>query len=327
MMKTIWLILCMMMLPLWGCSMSSGPPTQADPLVDMEVSHARFALPPDEEQRLALPLGVFTGIKVGDSRLTLEDQLQAPVGVLVTEVVENSPAVAADIHTGDILLEASVGQQRPTVLSWPSDWYRIEQTATPDSTISILYDRAGRDGETTLKPVARISPTERLPGNRFREEAKVGIIVRNASEVEAHQAGLTRGEGTVVVGLAQTSPWRAAGVLFGDVVTEINGEHVKNPEELLAAIDDLEKGHEVSIVVYREGEKRILMTTVSQRKRKTADVSIPLLYSYENKRGIQKSSVLLGLYGERKTAVAAEYTVLWFIKWTVGDSNLLEETK
>jgi S1-C subfamily serine protease len=325
-MRTSWLPLLLAMLPAWGCHLSSsGPPTQAEPLEDMEVSRARFAMPQDEAQRQELPRGVFTGIEVGDARQTLEAQLSPPEGLLVTAVVENSPAVAADIRAGDILLEAAIDHGEPVTLSWPSDWYRIEETASVNGTIELLVDRAGRDRRAVLKPVKRISLRPRLPGQHYREERKVGIIVRNASEVEAHQAGLARGEGAVVVGLAQTSPWRQAGVQLGDVITDVNGTPVKNPQELLAAINDLPLGRAVRIGVFREGEKVTLQTTVSRRKQETAEVRIPLLYTYENKRGIRKSSVLMGLFRERQTAVAAEYTVLWFIKWTVGDSNRLEQ--
>lgn len=326
-MKAPYVFLLLVMLILGGCRLSSsGPPTQADPLEDMELSRTRFAMPHDEPQRQDLPRGVFTGVQVGDSRQTLEDRLSAPEGILVTGIVENSPAVAAGIQAGDILLEALIDGTEPLALSWPSDWYRVEQTASAHAAIEVLYDRAGRDREAVIKSVARISLPARLPGNRYREEQKVGIIVRNASEVEAHQAGLTRGEGAVVVGLARTSPWRQAGLLLGDLILEVNGRPVKNPQELLAVINDRPMRDEVQILVARDAEEVSLQSTVSRRKRKTADVYIPPLYTYENKRGIRKSSVLLGLYRERKTAVAAEYTVLWFISWTVGDSNRLEQT-
>ncbi len=325
-MKTAYVIPLLALLALGGCRLSpSGPPTQAEPLEDMELSRTRFAMPHDEQQRQDLPRGAFTGVQLGDSRQTLEERLAAPEGVLVTGVVENSPAVAAGLQAGDILLEASTDGVEPQTLSWPSDWYRLEQTASAHAGIDVLYDRAGRDRKAVIKPVARISPPERLPGNRYREEQKVGIVVRNASEVEAHQAGLTRGEGAVVVGLARTSPWRRAGLLLGDLIIEVNERPVKNPQELLGAINDLSLSDEVRILVFRDAKEVALQSTVSRRKRKTADVTIPLLYTYENKRGIRKSSVLLGLYRERKTAVAAEYTVLWFISWTVGDSNRLEQ--
>jgi hypothetical protein len=319
--------LALVLLSLSGCGLSSSPlPTQAEPLEDMEVSRTWFEIPQDEPRRQELPLGVFTGIKVGDSRQTLEAQLAAPEGVLVTETVENSPAVAAGIEAGDILLEAAIDTNTPVSLSWPSDWYKVEQNATEDATIGILYDRAGRDRETKLQPTKRISQPARLPGNHFREETKVGVIVRNASEVEADQAGLARGEGCVVVALARTSPWRKAGLLFGDMITGINDKPIKNPHELLAAINDLKKGDDVRIAVVRDKQEVSLVTTVSKRQQKVARFNIPLLFSYENTRGIQKTSVLFGLYGMRKTAVASQYTWFWLIRYTVGDANRLQET-
>ncbi len=323
-----WLILTLVMLLACGCSMSpSGLPTQAGPLENMERSRTCFALPQDEAQRQALPLGVFTGIEVGDSRQSLEDQLEAPEGVLVTRTVENSPAVGAGIQAGDILLEASIDEGDPVSLAWPSDWYKTEESATPNSTLHLLYDRAGRDRETILKPVKRLSRPPRLPGSHFREETKIGVVVRNASEVEAHQVGLARGEGCVVVGLAQTSPWRQTGVLFGDILLSINERPIKNPQELLNAIRDLNKGDDTRLLVYRDGQRITLSTTVSQREKEVAGLKIPLLFSYDNHRGIRKTSVLLGLFKVKKTAVASQYTLLWLIGFTVGDASRLEEVK
>ncbi len=323
----LWLVLPLMMFVSLGCGLSPSLPTQATALDDMEVSRARFDMPQDEEQREQLPLGVFTGVHVGDSRQTLEARLQAPEGVLVTAVVENSPAVAAGLQAGDILLDATLDQQTPVALSWPSDWYALEQKATPQSTIALRYDRAGRDRQTTLHPVPRIKPPERLPGQRYREEAKVGVIVRNASEVEAHQAGLTRGEGCVVVGLARTSPWRRAGLLFGDLIVSLNGNLIKNPQALLAAINNLKRGDDVTLVVFRGGQHVTLKTTVSRKERQTTGINLPFLFYYENRRGIEKTSLLLGLLQVRKTAVASQVTLLWLIHYTAGDANRLEEIK
>lgn len=318
----------MMIVGLSGCGVfRTDLPTTADPLQDMEISRARLAMPQDEAERQALPLGVFTGVQVGDARLTLESQLEAPEGVLVTGIIENSPAVAAGLREGDILLEAGLNEDTPEPLQWPSDWYKLEQKASIESTIHVLFDRAGRDGDTTVHPVKRLAPPERLTGTHVREEAKVGVVVRNASEVEAHQAGLTRGEGCVIVGLASTSPWRQAGAVFGDLILEINGRPIKNPQALLAEIHALDKGDDVNMLVFRDNDKLRLNTSVSKRQRETSEFKIPLIYAYENKRGIKKTSVLCGLYRVRKTAVASRTTLFWIISFTTGDSNRLEETK
>ena len=315
------------MLSSFGCSMSPGLPTQAVPLEDMEVSRTLLEIPQDEEQREDIPLGMFTGVQVGDSRLTLEGRLEAPEGVLVTGIVENSPAAAAGIREDDIILEAAIDGDDMTLLQWPSDWFRLEQTAGPDSVISVLCDRAGRDFKTTIKPVKRISPPERLNGDIFREEAKVGIVVRNASEVESEQAGLTRGEGCVVVGLARTSPWRQDGILYGDIIIEINDKKIRNPQELLITINNLIGKDDVKIVVFRENKKVTINTTVSKRQRETMEFNIPLIYTYINKRDMESTSILLGLFNVKKTRVASEYRLLWFINYTIGDSNRLEEIK
>ena len=323
--KLTWLIIFSVIMCLFGCN--SGLPKQADPLEDMEVSRALFEMPDDEVQRKELSLGVFTGIEVGDSRLTLEDQLEEPEGVLVTGLVENSPAVAAGIRIGDIILEASIDENESTFLQWPSDWFKIEQTTQPDSVIHILCDRAGRDFKTSIKPVRRLSPPERLNGDTFREESKVGIIVRNTSEVEARKAGLTCGEGSVVVGLSRTSPWKQAGLLFGDIILEIDNIKIKNPQELIITINSLDKGQNVELAVFRDDKIIILDTTVSQRQKETKSFNIPFIFSYYNKRGIEETSILLGIFNSRKTKVASEYRFIWVINYAAGDSNRLEEVK
>jgi C-terminal processing protease CtpA/Prc len=322
--KLTWLIIFSFILSSLGCS---SLPTQAAPLENMEISRTFLAMPQDEEQRQELPLGVFTGLEVGDSRQTLEEQLEAPEGLLVTGIVENSPAAAAGIQAGDIILEAAINENTPTSLHWPSDWFNVEQTAQADSAIRVLYDRAGRDFRTTITPVKRISTPSRLSGETFREEAKVGIIVRNASEVEAEKAGLTRGEGCVVVGLARTSPWRQAGVLFGDIIVEINDKIIKNPQELLITINSFNKNDDVKIVVFREDKKITLNTTVTKRQRETIKFNIPFIFSYNNRRGIEETSILFGILSVRKTKVASEYKLFWLINYTIGDSSRLEEVK
>jgi C-terminal processing protease CtpA/Prc len=326
--RLMWLLLPLAICALSGCgSFRSELPIQAAPLAEMDISRERLPLPKDEEERLKLPPGVFTGIEVGDSRQTLEAQIEAPEGVLVARVVENSPAVAAGIAEGDILLKAGVGNSAPTSLHWPSDWYKLEETTPPDAKIHVFFDRAGRDGEADIKPVQRLAPPRRLEAATFREEAKVGVVVRNASEVEAHKAGLVRGEGCVVVGLAASSPWRKAGMVFGDIITDLNGAPIANPQALLTEINHLNQGDDVRIGVFRDDRKVALDTSVSRRKKETTEFDFPLIFSYKNHEGIENTSVLLGLYSHRKTAVASRVTLFWIIDYTVGDATRLEETK
>lgn len=85
-------------------------PVEAPPLHDMEEPVDLLAEPDDEAQRQDLPVGSFSGAYVERAQRSLEaelldDEAGGGDGVLVARVVENSPADAARIAVGDILLE------------------------------------------------------------------------------------------------------------------------------------------------------------------------------------------------------------------------------
>jgi hypothetical protein len=64
---------------------------------------------------------------------------------------------------------------------------------------------------------------------------------------------------------------------------------------------------------------------VSRRETEVHEFSIPLLYSYTNDRGHHETSFLLGLYKHESTKAAWKTRFLWFITFSGGDSDRLEE--
>jgi len=92
-----------------GADLARTPP----PLLLMEEPLELVDEPSDEGERGQLPRGSFTGVVVGDSRASLDALLEAPAGVLVTAVVENSPGAIAGVAEGDLLLEARSGETMP----------------------------------------------------------------------------------------------------------------------------------------------------------------------------------------------------------------------
>ena len=133
-------------------------------LADLEEPLALHDAPDDEEARAKLAAGGFTGAYVADSRQSLEEMDSEPEGVLVTRVVENSPADVAGLRDGDLILEAD-GKE----LAWASEWRKLELAAQPGQKIEVVYDRAGAEREATIVAVARIHPAGREEPDRFRE--------------------------------------------------------------------------------------------------------------------------------------------------------------
>ena len=297
-------------------------PTESVALFDMEEPLPLHEEPKDEEARRDLPRGGFTGIYVSDARQSLEEMDEEPDGILVARVVENSPADAAGLTEGDLLLEAN-GQP----LRWASEWRALELETEPGSTLAILYDRAGADRETELGVVARVHPTERHPTERYREESRVGIVVRTATEVEARAAGLGPGGGAVVVGLSRGSPWRAAGLRFEDLIVQAGETPISHPDVLLRAIRDAPEDGTIELTYVRDGQRATLEAPVSRRAQEMTKITIPLLYVYEKDRDLRRFWVLLWIYQNKRTPAAWETTVFWFFKFRGGDADRLQEVK
>lgn len=307
-----------------ACSFTrSSLSADAPPLVDLEEPLELQAEPRDEDARRALPAGSFTGLVAQDARRTLDALLGESGGIEVASVVENSPADVAGVLAGDLLVEVVV-DGKPAAPLWPSEWREIELAAAPGTPIELVVDRAGVEERLKLVTIARARPAERDVAQRFRDESRVGLVVRTATEVEARAAGLAPGGGVVVVGLARSSPWRSAGVRFGDLVRSVDARLVSDPEVLLAAIRKASPGDELALEIVRGSDRVRVDASVTSREHEVKRVSIPLVFSYEHERGATEWSVLFGLLARESTKSSWRWRVLWLLSFEGGEADQLE---
>jgi S1-C subfamily serine protease len=296
--------------------------------------------PDDEAQRETLPPGSFTGIHAADRAQSLDAMLEGGDGVRVESVVENSPADVAGVVADDVILEARTNA-KTVALHWPSEWRALELETPPGTRVDLGLDRAGKRLDLALTTMQRARPAEREPAERFREEEKVGIVVRTATEVEARAAGLGPGGGAVVVGLSLASPWREVksgkharpGLVYGDLIVSVDDMPVAHPQVLIEAVRAHDKdgkdkaAKRVRVDFLRDGARRTLDLPVSARASELREVSIPLLYSYRDDRGHTETSILLGLYKYETTKTAWRSRFLWIIHFGGGDADRLEEER
>jgi C-terminal processing protease CtpA/Prc len=309
-----------------GCTTMRTVPEEPPPLADLEEPLELFEEPEDELERRELDPGAFTGIEAADARQTLDAMVGDPGAVRVARIVENSPADLAGIREGDLLLAVRIdGEQEVRTLDWPSEWREVELGIEPGSTLEVALDRAGRSMTATLEVLPRARAAPRQEAVRFREEERVGVVVRTATEVEARAAGLAPGGGAVIVGLSLGSPWRGAGLTFGDLIVAIDGEPVDHPQVILNAIRRTSPGKTLEITFRRDGQESSVEARNSRRDQELRHFRIPLLYSYENERGVRDVSVLLGIFRYRSTTAAWRLRLLWFFSFEGGDADRLEE--
>ncbi|MBL9077223.1 MAG: hypothetical protein JNL08_06960 [Planctomycetes bacterium] len=306
-----------------ACSLSPDLP-ERPPLADLEEPLDLQAEPDDEAARRALPPGTFAGLVLDDARDTLAAKLDEPAQLRIAAIVENSPADAAGLEVGDLLLEARLGDGAPIALQQPSQWQKLELDAAPGTAVTLVVDRAGREAETRLTLAARVRPRPRAVVERFREEDRVGVVLRTATEVEARAAGLGPGGGAVLVGMSRNSPWRAAGLRFGDLIAAVDGRAVAHPQDLLAAIrqPDAER---LRLDVRRGAGAFAVDAALSVRAGELTEVSLPPLFAYEADRGRSEWSLLLGLVHYHSNAAAWRFRLLWLFAVGGGDADRLLE--
>lgn len=305
---------------------SSSLSQRSPPLVGMEAPLEWIDEPLDEEQRLALPAGAFTGVTVGDARTSLDAMLAEPEGLAVIAVVENSPAAIAGLAPGDLLLEVRA-KGEVTPLAWPADWRRVELECEPGAMLVVRVDRAGAERDFELTTVKRVAPGPRIATARFTEDQRVGLVVRTATEVEARAAALGPGGGAVVVGLTRESPWRGAGVGYGDLIRGIDGLEVSHPQVLLDRLRAAPAKSKVALEIVRGGRVVSVDAPLSRRASQLESFSFPLLYSFTRERDQREHSLLLGAFRWRSTPAAWDLRILWLFSMRGGDATRLESVE
>ena len=93
---------------------------------------------------------------------------------------------------------------------------------------------------------------------------RLGVGIHDVTEVDAEVYGLDDISGAEVIYVEPNSAAAAAGVLAGDVVTQLDGEAVRNATALTARLALFQPGEEIEIMVMRAGEPRRLTARLGE---------------------------------------------------------------
>ncbi len=199
----------------------------------------------------------WLGVLIQDVTRDLAESfgMPKPIGALVAEVVPDSPAAAAGLRVGDVIVEYAgneiqVSAALPPLVGRTRIGEDVAVRVIRDGREQVLHVSIGElpDGSGRAAPQPREAPQDTRGLNQ-----RLGVRVEPLSEQRRRQLGLEGGVSVVEVlsGIA-----REAGIAPGDVIAMINHERIRSVDEFQRIVDALPGGQSVPVLVHRDGSAR-----------------------------------------------------------------------
>src|SRR5262245_20999186 len=167
-------------------------------------------------------------------------------GVLISDVIADSPAAKAGLQPGDILLEFD-GKK----MEAPADLQRAVGFTAPGATakMKVMREKGERTVEVKVGEASDEREVASKPGQRA--PSSLGMEVRPVTPEVARQLNLRAAEGVVVVRVDDESPAAAAGVQRGDVIREINRQRIRTIGDFEKVTKELKEGDRMTVLLQR----------------------------------------------------------------------------
>jgi S1-C subfamily serine protease len=212
--------------------------------------------------------------------------LDSDEGVLIDDVVEDSPAEEAGLMKGDIVLRYD-----GTVVESVTELTEMVRETEPGEEVEIKVNRDGRefpiiavigekeDREFDIKGFPLDLPFTILEGFdmphhpgmfKFSKSSKprFGVGIQELDGQLAEFFEVPEGEGVLVTEVYEDSPAEEAGVMAGDVIVEFDGMKVTDSGELISAVNEADAGVAVQVEVVRKGRAMTLKAELPEIEKK-----------------------------------------------------------
>lgn len=235
----------------------------------------------------------WLGVHIQDVSKEIKEamDLKSRSGVLVRDVVEDSPADEAGIEREDVILLFD-GKE----LDGSDELVKVVRKTVPGDKAELLILRDGKEKSISVilgqAPKDELHVLEYFPEDqKFKTYSygfsalsggRIGVKVQDLSEQLGEYFGVKDGEGALITEALEDGPAYEAGLRAGDVIVEVDGDEIDDVEELRDEISDKEEGDRVKIKVIRD----------RQPKEFTVEVEEGEEWSFGHLKGLDKLKVL-----------------------------------
>ncbi len=188
------------------------------------------------------------GVYIQDLTKELADSfgIDQREGILVSQVMADSPAAKAGLQQGDVILALN-GDKVDKVSKFRN---KIAFT-NPGTKVKLLVLRDGKK-ETIVAEIGTLETDQQ--GHAVSADAlpKLGMTLQGLTPELADQLGYQNASGVVVTAVESGSIAAQAGIKRGDLIEEVNRTQVKTPAQVKQLIKDSNK--KTVLLLVRQGD-------------------------------------------------------------------------
>jgi serine protease Do len=243
----------------------------------------------------------WLGVSIQDVTEDLRDALPRNIddGALINHVVSGSPAEAAGLEEGDVVVR--VDRER---IADSDDLTRIIREAGSGASVRVEYYRSGRSRTATIELKSarnseardtikrfdrgsRRAPEHRGSNNHgdlkffgadnWSEEwpmlfggtkPRLGVRMMDMGDQFADYFKVTDAKGALITEVLDDSPAKAAGIKAGDVITGLDDREVESSDDLRKVLSNLDEGGDIKVELVRNGRSQTLTVALEEMEQR-----------------------------------------------------------
>ena len=208
----------------------------------------------------ALPLSAgegeraFVGIYPGD--IWNYEDAGVEYGIIVNGVIDDTPAQEAGMLSKDIILEMD-----GTKIFNHDQFTKMLKMYKPGQKVKFKIYRDG-DEKTIKLTLANKADFEPKP----EYKAYLGVYLSDMDEKDYEKKGLNTNYGVLISDIVKEGPSAEAGILGGDILLDLDGQHVYTPDQISKMLEGMEPDQSVTADIFRDGEYKTFTIVLGKKE-------------------------------------------------------------
>lgn len=222
----------------------------------------------------------FLGVSVQELTPSLRQALNLgdKKGLLVSAVVEDSPAEVAGLKEEDVILKFD-GKQ----VELADEFSKLVRKTGAGTKVNLTIFRNGKTKnlEVELRRKKRrntFSWAQADPGLNvmfFGHRPKLGVEYHDLDEKTlAAYFNVEQRSGVLILKVTRGTPAEKGGLLPGDVIIAIDDEKINDGDDLIDTLSDYEGGEEIAVTIMRKGKKSSIKVELEESALHSDDIKM-----------------------------------------------------